>query len=322
MNNYIYKYNKYKNKYKKLRQFQKEYIGGSNNKILDEFTKIYPHFMFKQESCFTDSCDVSSCNLKLCKSKEYFSNLEKFINSSSINDVDFEMSSKEDISSLKMNCDYKSPLSCNDTDCSNNICHEDEYCIPNTIQILLGRFYDNVGCFYSCDCFFSLSYTSYSIFKNDLLLKYVLDNPKKFNITKEINQLFPIRILISDKSIPKHKLITTELINYTNNIIPKTKYAIENTLGKTNETKYGLYNDFFSYLSDLNEPGMITSRELCTLLQYNYYFYVVLDKKEDETTYKPFILVSKYNLEELQFMYNEKKLNMNLDNLVLLFHKQ
>lgn len=282
MNNvYLHKYNKYKNKYELLKNFQ----------------KAFPNFRFNPQSC----------------DKKYFNELEKIMKILSIENVELNMTNKEENEKLHIKCDYRNKLI---------NCTPDNYDIPDTIQILLGRFNDNVGCFFKCHLYFSLSYSFYSIFKNDLLLKYILRFPRKFNIKKPINILFPFRILISDKPIPKHDLVNiNDIHQYTDNINPITHKFIKDTLGKTNEKiikLYKPYTTFFNKLSNLNKPGIMTSRELCSLIQYKYYFYISYNNDE-KTEFEPFILVSKYDLDELEEINYKENIDMDLSKIIYLF---
>ena len=287
MNNiYLHKYNKYKAKYDLLKNFQ-------------AFHAAFQNFNFTPEKC----------------DKDYFDELEKLMNLVIITNVNLEMTTKYKLDNLKITCDYHSDLS---------NCIPDNYDISGTIQILLGRFNDNIGCFFKCHLYFSLSYSFYSIFKNDLLLKYILRFPHKFNIKKPINILFPFRILISDKPVPSHDLVNiNDIHQYTGHINPITHKFIKDTLGKTNEKiikLYKPYTTFFNKLSNLNKPGMITSRELCSLFHYNYYFYIAYDNDE-KTSFEPFILVSKYNLDKLKEINYNENINMDLSKIIYLFNK-
>ena len=242
-----------------------------------------------------------------CNTLDYFKNLEELMRLVKTTGTNLNTRSNEFIRNLKLECSYTSLVDCK----------PDKYCMPNTIQILLGRFNDNVGCFYDCNLYYVLSFETYSIFKNDLLIRYMLQYPKTFHIRDKINKYFPIRILVSDKIIPEHTLMEiTDIKQYTGNLNPETLEVITDTISIENsknidkiKTKLPI---FFNYLSDLKNSGIITSREICSLYQYKYYFYAVY-KDKLEKTFEPFILVSKFNLKELKEMKYD-------DNLILLFY--
>ena len=61
----------------------------------------------------------------------------------------------------------------------------------------------------------------------------------------------------------------------------------------------------------------IISRELCILYTMKLHFYIV---KNDNKTLKPFILISKYNLQEIKNIYKTK--NKKFPNIKYLFNKQ
>jgi hypothetical protein len=61
----------------------------------------------------------------------------------------------------------------------------------------------------------------------------------------------------------------------------------------------------------------IISRELCILYYMKLHFYVV---ENENNTLKPFILVSKYNLKQINKLYN--KFNKKMPNIQYLFNKK
>lgn len=291
MKKYIDKYIKYKTKYNKQIIIHN----------LTNFKQQFPSFKFEP-----DLCDNT-----------YFKELKELIESVNTSGIDFTMQTEEEIDKIitEDTCTY-----------SHALCKPDQFNMEDTIQIILGRYNDNVGCFYKCYLYYALSYKTYSIYKNDLLIRYILNFPKLFNIEKNLNPIFPIRIIVNKQNIiPTHELI------YTDN---KDKYyskfnmngdIAEYTASEINMIKSNIYEQKLPYftklLSNTSKEGMITARELCSLFQYKYYFYGVLIP-DTNIQYEPYILISKYNIHEIkklsEFYINY---NPNFDLLKLLFYK-
>ena len=222
----------------------------------------------------------------------------------------FKRINKSKISKLNISCE-------NDF----NSCKTDEFFFENKKQIILGRFFDTIGCFYKCKGhYFSMAMEPYSLFKNDVFIRYIIDKPELYiNNSKkiELEHVFPIRIIMSDKhNIPTYaEKIMKNIKEYTFDTIKnmfalsKDNLKIINELPETSILKKIITESF-----PINH---IISRELCILYYMNLYFYVI---KNENKTLKPFILVSKYNLHQIKNLY--KKNNKKLPSIHYLFDKK
>lgn len=248
-------------------------------------------------------------NPKDCN-KVYFDELFLLLNAISPENEKFKRIQKKNISKLNISCENKF-----------NSCKTDEFFFENKKQIILGRFFDTIGCFYKCKGhYFSMAMEPYSLFKNDVFIRYIIDKPEIYiNNSKKIQleNVFPIRIVMSDKhNIPTHaekKLGNIE--EYTFDTIKKKvalskdNLEIINKLPNTSVLKNIITESF-----PINH---IISRELCILYYMKLHFYVV---KNPDNTLKPFILVSKYNLQQIKEIYN--KFNKPFPNIQYLFNKK
>jgi hypothetical protein len=160
----------------------------------------------------------------------------------------------------------------------------------------------------------------YSLFKNDVFIRYIIDKPELYiNNSKkiELEHVFPIRIVISDKhNIPTYAERKMDNIKeYTfDNIknmfaLSKDNLKIINTLPDTSVLKKIITEKF-----PINH---IISRELCILYYMKLHFYIV---ENDNQTLKPFILISKYNLQQIKNIYKTK--NKKFPNIKYLFNKR
>ena len=147
----------------------------------------------------------------------------------------------------------------------------------------------------------------YSLFKNDIFIRYIIDKPELYiNNSKkiELEDVFPVRIVMSDKYI-----IPTYADKQMDNIKEYTFDSIKN--------KFALSKDNLQIINELPNTSIlkkiitesfpinhIISRELCILYYMKLYFYVV---KNTDRTLKPFILLSKYNLQYIRKIYNKFK---------------
>ena len=201
-----------------------------------------------------------------------------------------------------------------------NSCNPDEFFFENKKQIIIGRFFDTIGCFYKCKGhYFSMAMEPYSLFKNDVFIRYIIDKPELYiNNSKKVQleKVFPIRIVLSDKhNIPTYA--STKLKNmkeYTFDDIKKT-FAVSNENLKiiNNLPDTSILKKIITEKFPINH---IISRELCILYYMNLHYYVVENK---DKTIKPFILVSKYNLKQIKELY--KKYNKNFPNIQYLFDR-
>ena len=202
-----------------------------------------------------------------------------------------------------------------------NSCKTDEFFFDNKKQIILGRFFDTIGCFYKCKGhYFSMAMEPYSLFKNDVFIRYIIDKPELYiNNSKkiELEHVFPIRIVISDKhNIPTYaerKMDNIKEYTFDNikNVfaLSKDNLKIINTLPDTSVLKKIITEKF-----PINH---IISRELCILYYMKLHFYIV---ENDNQTLKPFILISKYNLQQIKRIYKTK--NKKFPNIKYLFNKR
>jgi len=199
-----------------------------------------------------------------------------------------------------------------DIKCENefNSCKPDEFFFENKKQIILGRFFDTIGCFYKCTkYYFSMAMEPYSLFKNDVFIRYIIDKPELYiNNSKkiELEDVFPVRIVLSTKhSIPTYAEKKMKNIKeYTFDTVKKMfalsddNLKIINKLPRTSILKKIITESF-----PINH---VISRELCILYYMKLYFYVVVN---EDKTIKPFILVSKYRsnqIREICLKYNKK----------------
>jgi hypothetical protein len=220
----------------------------------------------------------------------------------------FNRIKKKDISKLKIKCE-------NDF----NSCKTDEFFFENKKQIILGRFFDTIGCFYKCHAhYFSMAMEPYSLFKNDVFIRYIIDKPELYiNNSKkiELEHVFPVRIVMSDKHI---------VPSYAEK---KMKNIKEYTFD-TFKNKFALSDENLKIIEDLPKTSIlkkiitesfpinhIISRELCILYYMKLHFYVVVN---EDKTLKPFILVSKYNITQIKNIY--KKNNREMPNIQYLFN--
>ena len=222
----------------------------------------------------------------------------------------FKRINKKQISKLNIKCENEF-----------NSCKTDEFFFDNKKQIILGRFFDTIGCFYKCKGhYFSMAIEPYSLFKNDVFIRYIIDKPELYiNNSKkiELEDVFPIRIVMSDiHNIPTHA--ETKM----NNI---KEYTFDNI-----KKMFALSNDNLKIINELPDTSIlkkiitekfpinhIISRELCILYYMKLHFYVV---ENDNKTLKPFILISKYNLQQIKNIYKTK--NKKFPNIKYLFNKQ
>ena len=248
-------------------------------------------------------------NPKNCN-KIYFNELSLLLNNINPKKEKFERIKSKKIKELNIKCE-------NDF----NSCNPDEFFFENKKQIILGRFFDTIGCFYKCKGhFFSMAMEPYSLFKNDVFIRYIIDKPELYiNNSKKIKleKVFPIRIVLSDKhNIPTYA--STKLKNmkeYTFDDIKKT-FAVSNENLKiiNNLPDTSILKKIITEKFPINH---IISRELCILYYMKLHFYVVENK---DKTVKPFILVSKYNLNQIKELY--KKYNKKFPNIQHLFDRK
>ena len=248
-------------------------------------------------------------NPKNCN-RIYFNELFLLLNSVLPEKERFKRIKKKEISKLNIKCENVF-----------NSCKPDDFFFENKKQIILGRFFDSIGCFYSCKGhYFSMAMEPYSLFKNDVFIRYIIDKPELYiNNSKkiELEHVFPVRIVISDKH-----MIPTYAGKKMNNIKEYTFDTLKN--------KIAVSKDNLKLIADLPETSIlkniitesfpinhIISRELCILYYMNLYFYIV--ENEDGKTIKPFILISKYNLKEIKELY--KKYNKSFPKIKYLFAK-
>jgi len=197
----------------------------------------------------------------------------------------------------------------------------DEFFFDNKKQIILGRFFDTIGCFYKCTGnYFSMAMGPYSLFKNDVFIRYIIDKPELYiNNSKkiELEDVFPIRIVMSDK----HN-IPTYAERKMDNIKEYTFDDIKNILAVSNDNlkiinKLPHTSILKKIITEKIPINHIISRELCILYYMKLHFYVVQNK---DRTLKPFILISKYNLQKIKNIY--KKKNKRFANIQYLFNKR
>ena len=267
--NYFEKYSKYKSKY--LKEFKKVYSNFEFDPTICDQT-----YMTKVKKLFKEQLDTESFNLK---TKQEIQN---------------------ELAGKPIECDYEY---------SQNLCTRDDFFTKeNSKQIVLGRYDDIVGCYYNCDDYFALAIKDWTVFKNDYLIKYLIDKSrfKDVGLDLDLDPVFPVRIIISKKKISRFSLKTKGINNdkpyyntltdtiYTPNITKQNQTIIDNP-------KYTLLNEF----DNDNAEGAITSRELCLLMQtYKIYMVsVVEENKENKEKWLPLLLVSKQSINEINKLY-------------------
>ena len=102
-------------------------------------------------------------NPKDCN-KMYFNELLLLLDITDENREKFKRIKKKTIKKLNIECNTK-----------HDLCKPDEFFFNNKKQIVLGRFFDTIGCYYSCKGhYFSMAMEPYSLFKNDIFIRYIL----------------------------------------------------------------------------------------------------------------------------------------------------
>ena len=206
-------------------------------------------------------------NPKNCN-KIYFSELLLLLNNINPKKEEFKRTKSKKIKELNFKCE-------NDF----NSCNPDEFFFENKKQILLGRLFDTIGCFYKCKGhYFSMVMDPYSLFKNDVFIRYIIDKPEIYiNNSKKIKleKVFPIRIVLSDK----HN-IPTYASKKLKNIKEYTFDDIKNTIAISSENLKIINNlpdtsILKKIITETFPINHIISRELCILYYMKLHFYVV-----------------------------------------------
>lgn len=248
-------------------------------------------------------------NLKDCD-KIYFKELLLLLDNIDPEKEKYERMKPKTIKRLNIKCENEM-----------NSCKPDEFFFENKKQIILGRFFDTIGCLYKCKGhYFSMAMEPYSLFKNDVFIRYIIDKPELYiNNSKKVDleNVFPIRIVLSDKHyIPTYASKKLENIKeYTFDTIKK-KFALSE---KNKKIIHELPNTSIlkKMITEFFPINHIISRELCILYYMKLQFYVVENK---DKTVKPFILVSKYNLKQIKQLY--KKYNKKFPNIQYLYNRK
>lgn len=226
-----------------------------SNDDLFIFKQKYKNFKFIPKTC----------------DKEYFLSILTKLDTYNLDSIQIKRTHPDKIKEIE-----KIPNICNGLHNSDKLCLPDNTFLENKTQIVLGRYYDNIGCYYMCNKYYIvLSIDDHTLLKNDLFIRYILSHPYNFGLNSiDFEEVFPIRLLISNLLIPEHKFMDLQIPD-------------EYNLMKT---------------TNQNE-GQITSRELCELYYLNYYFYGIL---EDNISYKPYIMISPYDINSIIQKYRNK----------------
>jgi hypothetical protein len=248
-------------------------------------------------------------NIKDCN-KVYFTELFLLLNAIAPQKEQFKRIKKNDISKLNINCENEF-----------NSCKPDEFFFENKKQIILGRFFDTIGCFYKCKGhYFSMAMEPYSLFKNDIFIRFIIDKPELYiNNSKkiELEDVFPIRIVMSNKHIiPTYaEKKMGNIKEYTFDTMKKMFALSKKNLELINELPdTSILKNIITESFPINH---VISRELCILYYMKLHFYVV---KNENNTLQPFILVSKYNLKQINNIYN--KFNKKIPKIQYLFNQK
>jgi hypothetical protein len=272
----------------------------SNKKL----SKLINYNIFEEED-YKFIFDPRDCN------KLYFDELEALMKIINPSLEKYNRAKKEDVTNLMR----KENIICSYPKLKN--CSKDEFFFEDKKQILLGRYFDTVPCFYKCKKnYFIMSMEPYSLFKNDVLIRYMIDKPELFINNSKIHKLetiFPVRIIVSKKflipSYASKKLDSIEEYTYDTML---NKYAVSK---ENQEIINSLPSDSIlkKIITERFPINHIISREICILYHMKLYFYVVYKNSKLE----PFILVSKYNMREIKKFY--KLYNKDLPDIRLYF---
>jgi hypothetical protein len=145
----------------------------------------------------------------------------------------------------------------------------------DSVQFLLGKFNIVNNCFSNCKNYFIINLKIWSIFRNDLLIRYICTHNKIEN--KLIDEIFPIRIVLSNnnenyiapyknkymKSLTK--LLKNYFIEYNSNISKERKIQTKKT------KKYAKKYDNNELLNDKNKYSKKMTKSLKTqIVDYQY----------------------------------------------------
>ena len=255
--------------------------------------------------------DPKDCN------KLYFSNLMKFLDKIDPEYENYKRIKSDKISQLNIECTHGHKLLIS--------CKRDEFFFERKKQIILGRFFDTIGCFYKCnENYFAMAMNPYSLFKNDVFIRYLLTKTHIFinNDSKsiELEKIFPIRILLSKNHIiTTHKLKAIDTENEYFSEFNKNSGKVKKAISDHNldiyldlENKHILKKKITA-----NIPiNHIIGRELCILYYMNVYFY----NSYHNNILDPYILVSKYNPDTIKYIYNV--MGLKFPDLRLLYNKK
>ena len=248
-------------------------------------------------------------NPKDCN-KIYFDELSLLLNNINPKKEKFERLKSKKIKEFNIKCENVF-----------NSCKPDEFFFENKKQIILGRVFDTLGCFYKCrEHYFAMAVDTYSLFKNDVFIRYIIDKPELYINNSEkvkLEKVFPIRIVLNDK----HNIPTYASTNLKN-MREYTFDDIKNTLAVSHENSRIIDNlpdtSILKKIITAKSPRTnIISRELCILYYMKLHFYVV---ENNDGTIKPFILVSKYSLKQIKEFY--KKYDKKCPNIQHLFDRK
>lgn len=208
----------------------------------------------------------SSCKDQLYEVK-YFNQLVGYLDSIILPKRNWE-------EKLKLSNDDKKKCNKNKDVCKLDIFH----CGKKYKQFVLGRLKDT-KCFINCRNYEVLNISDWTMLKNDLFIKYIIDQDKQhININLKPCHIFPIRIYVNNSDIPSHNLIK---LNNKKNLLKG-------------------YSTEFS-------PGSISSRELCLLVKFKLNFYAVV---KNNNKYEDFILLSLLPLNEIKKYYKKKNIKL------------
>jgi hypothetical protein len=173
-------------------------------------------------------------------------------------------------------------------------CNTDEFFLENKKQIVIGRFYDTIGCYYSCRShYFIMEMDPYTVFKNDIFIRYIIDKPEIYiNNSKkvELEDVFPVRIILNHEIPTYAEKKLDKLEEYVNDPFTHKKATSKHNLKIINALPES------SLIKQYATKSNVVTRELCLLYSMKLNFYKCTDK--------PFILVSKYNLQQVKNAFN------------------
>ena len=175
----------------------------------------------------------------------------------------------------------------------------------STTQIILGRFYDTLGCFYDSSTVFAMAMNPYSTLKNDLFVWNMVAHPEYYinsSAPKILHPIFPVRIIISNLHvIPKYKRRSIDCTGFVQELAFDTSGPVpRKALMDCNiDVLKSIPKNYLlrKITAEVMPESHVISREIILLMRQGMSFYVVLNQNG---IFEPFILVSKLSLQHIR----------------------